>query len=277
MTARRTFLALALSAGLQPASVWAQRKGEVLSGTLVLSGSSTLQPAVAEMAKTFQARHPGARIEVRGGGSGRGMSDILAGKADLGMVSRALKPEEKNVQSFAIARDGVGIVTHRDNPVRALTRVQMRDILTGRIVNWKAVGGLDAPIEVLARAATRGSTELMVEFLGIDHGSIRSRREVGENEEVIRAVAGSPGALSYVSVGEAERQAQAGSRIQLLAVEGIAASARTVRSGDFPVSRPLMLVARETPRGLARAFLEFALSAQAAPILVKYDFVPYAD
>lgn len=279
MTARRTFLVIALCAALDPAGVWAQRKAEPLAGTLVVAGSSTLQPVVAELAKLFQARHSAVRIEVRGGGSGRGMSDALAGKADIGMVSRPLKPEEKTVQSFAIGRDGCALIAHRDNPVSALTRAQMRDILTGRIASWKAVGGRDEPIELLSRSATRGCTELMVEYLGTEHGAIRARREMGDadNMEVIGAVAQSPAAMSWVSLGEGERRAQAGTRIRLLAVDGIAASARNVRSGDFPVSRPLMLVTRETPRGPARAFIEFALSPQAAPILVKHDFVPYAD
>ena len=100
---------------------------------------------------------------------------------------------------------------------------------------------------------------------------------MGENAEAIRAVAELPPALSYVSVGEAERQANAGTPIRLLALDGIAATVGNVRSGDFPVSRPLMLVTREVPRGLARAFIEYALSAQSAPVLIKYDFVPYAD
>lgn len=277
MIARRTFLSAALAAGLAPGAVFAQRRGRALSGSLVVVGSTTLQPLIADIARLFEARHEAVRIEVQGGGTGRGMRDALAGKADIGMVSRALKPSEAMVQSFSIARDGVCLIVHRDNPVQALTKAQMRAIFVGRTVNWAALGGRDAPIELIARGAERGSSGFITEFLEIDYADIRAKREVGDNAEVIGAVAAAPSAVAYVSIGEAERRARLGIPIRLLALQGIAATSATVRTGDFPISRPLMLVTRDPPQGLVRAFIEFALSAQVIPVILEHDFVPYAD
>lgn len=277
MNGRRGFLSIAAFASLHAAFARAQRIVEPLSGTLSISGSTTLQPVVVELARLFRERNPACRIEVSGGGTGRGMSDVLGGKADIGMVSRALKPAERGLQSYAIARDGVSFIAHRDNPVKALTRSQAHGIFTGRIANWRSVGGNDLPIRLLARGAERGSTGFITDFLEIGYDAIRAEREVGDNAEVLKAVAASPEALSYVSVGEAERAANSGMPVQLLALEGIPATAANVRSGDFPLSRPLMLVTRTVPRGLARAFIEFALSPQAAPVIIRHDFIPYAD
>lgn len=274
MKSRRAFVALALYAGLRPLGVFGQ---PALSGALVISGSRTLRPLVVDIAKLFRARHPAVRVEVQGGGTPRAIGDVLSGKSAIGMMGRALRAEERAVRSFAVARDGISAMAHRSNPVAALTRAQMRDIFTRRIVNWRSLGGRDAPIVILARGAEWGSSELIAEYLGIDYAAIRAKLEVVESADIIRAVAADPNAVSYVSIGAAEQDVRTGTPIQLLALDGIAATSATVRSGDFPMSRPLLLVTRDTPRGLARAFVEFALSAAVVPLIIKHDFAPYTD
>ncbi|MEP7068165.1 MAG: phosphate ABC transporter substrate-binding protein [Usitatibacter sp.] len=274
--AGRILLAAIFCAAFNPLPALAQRNATPLSGALVVTGSTTLLPVITELAASFQARHHGVRIDVRGGGSGRGMSDVLAGSADIGMMSRALRPEEK-VASFAVARDGVCLVVHRDNPVNMLNREQARGIFTGRIVNWKSVGGRDEPIELVTRGTERGASALLTEFLGLDYAAFRARREVGDNLEIIPEISKSPAALAYVSLGLAQSSERAGAAIKRLAVQGVDATSASLRSGDSPLSRPLILVTRETPRGLARAFIEFALSRQAAAVIVKNDFIPYPD
>src|SRR5262249_48034346 len=97
------------------------------AGKIVLTGSSTVAPLAAEIGKRFEALHPGVRVDVQTGGSSRGIADARQGLADIGMVSRALKPEENDLHAFAIARDGVCIIVHRENPVRTLTDQQVID------------------------------------------------------------------------------------------------------------------------------------------------------
>ena len=100
-------------------------------GKLVLTGSSTVAPLAAEIGKRFEAGHPGVRVDVQSGGSSRGVTDARKGLANIGMVSRALKDEEKDLKAFSIARDGVGITLHKDNPVQTLSDRQVVDIYTG--------------------------------------------------------------------------------------------------------------------------------------------------
>lgn len=244
---------------------------------LLLSGSTTMAPLMTEVAKRFQALHPGVQIEVRMGGSGRGVSDAREGRADFGMVSRSLGESESDLYSMPIARDGVAIIVHRDNPVASLSDRQLFDIFSGKIANWRQVGGRDAPLHVLAAPAGGGSSELISHYLQLPYERFKPQRQVGPNAERIAAVAADPHAIVYLSLGEAERKAVAGAPIKLLAVGGAAATSRNVRSGNYPISRPLTLVTRGTPTGAARIFVEFCVSSQVTDLVLAFDFVPYLD
>ena len=137
------FLVLALFGW--PGTAGAQTKApDLLSGKLVVTGSSTVAPLIAEIGKRFESLYPKVRVDVQTGGSSRGVADARQGLADIGMVSRVMKDDEKDLHAFAVARDGVGIIVHKDNPVRALTDDQIIAIYTGKITNWKEVGGKEA-------------------------------------------------------------------------------------------------------------------------------------
>lgn len=248
-----------------------------LAVRLLLTGSSTMAPLMSDVAKRFEALHPDIKIEVQAGGSGRGISDALAGKADIGMVSRALTEKERDLKSFAIARDGISMVIHRDNPIKALSNQQVVDIYTGKIKNWNLIGGKDAPITVLSAGPKYSSTELFTHHFGLNYADIKAHLVLGDNPTRVKAVGENPNAIVYMSVGEAERRADAGAPLKLLPVDGIDATSKTIRSGNFPISRPLLLVSKDLPRGLAREFINFSLSPQITDLVKKHDFVPYLD
>lgn len=248
------------------------------SGKLVITGSSTMAPMVAEIGKHFQMRYPAVQVEVLAGGSVRGINDIRQGASDIGMVSRALKDDEKDLFGFPVARDGICLILNRDNPLDVLTVEQVVGIYTGKVTNWKEVGGKDSPIFVVNRSPEgRPSVELFIRYFGIKYADIKAQLTVGDNPEAINAVAGNPDAIVSVSVGEAQRNAEKGIPIKPLPVEGVAANGRNVRNGSYAISRSLSLVTKELPKGLARAFIEFALSSQVTDIAKRHDFVPYLD
>lgn len=247
------------------------------STKLLVTGSSTMAPMIMEIAQRFQSLHPGTQIGVQTGGSGRGLGDVQQGKADIGMVSRALTDKESGIYSFAIARDGISLIVHKSNPIRNLTRQQVADIYTGRIANWSKVGGRDALILVVTPREGYSSAEMFTHFFDIKYLDIKARQVLGDNAERINAVVAAPDAISYVSVGEAERVAEAGIPIKSLPIDGVAATKKNIRSGDFPIPRPLLLITKDAPTGLAKAFISFALSSHVTDIVNKYDFVPYLD
>ena len=129
---------------------------------LTLTGSSTVAPLMAEIAKRYEKQHPDVRVDVQMGGSSRGIYDARLGLADIGMVSRALKPAEHDLTPYRIAMDGIGIILHKDNPVATLSDQQIIDIYTGKIQNWKTVGGHDQAIVVVNKAEGHSTLELFL-------------------------------------------------------------------------------------------------------------------
>ena len=265
-------LGIGIAAALGASAAWSQPAGKLL-----ITGSSTMAPMVTEMARRFEALYAGVKVEVRSGGSGRGISDLRAGTSDIGMVSRPLLDSERDLFAFPIARDGVALIVHRDNPVRGLTAQQVIGIFTGKITNWKALGGRDAAVTPIWRAKGQGSVELLLEHLNFSYADVRAHATIVENEAVIRAVEANPNAIAPASLGNSESKAQAGARIKLLAFSGTAASSRTIRNGSYALARPLALVTRRLPDGLGKRFIDFALSGHVADLFAKYDFVPYLE
>ncbi|BAZ10850.1 putative phosphate ABC transporter, phosphate-binding protein [Calothrix sp. NIES-4071] len=243
------------------------------TGKLVLTGSSTVAPLAAEIGKRFESSHPGVRVDVQSGGSGRGITDARQGTADIGMVSRALKPEEKDLSAFSIARDGVTVILNKDNPVKSLSDKQIVDIYTGKITNWRSVGGKDGAITVVNKAEGRSTLELFTHYFKLKNTDVKAQVVIGENEQGIKTVAGNPNAIGYVSIGSAEHGANNGVAIKLVPVNGIAATTANVQNGTFPISRPLNLVTKTQPQGLAKEFIDFAESKQVNDIVQKQNFV----
>lgn len=263
------FLGLALAA-----TACAQAPGP-LSGRLTVTGASSMAPLLEDLARRFRALHPAVEVRVEGGGSGRGIADALAGRADIGMVSRELKPGELALFAIPVARDGVAFLVHRDNPVRGVTRAQAAAVFTGRIAGWKALGGADTPIVVGKRSAGHKGSELVPALLGIEPADIKAHAELGNHDEVVAFVAARPGAIAFLSVARAHHAARSGKPLRPLALDGIEPAIGSVRAGTWPLSRPLNLVTRSVPSGLARAFIEFTRSPAARPVILEHDYVPY--
>ena len=117
---------------------------------------------------------PDVRIEVECGGSDRGIKDIREGNAEIGMVSRASKADEKGLFGFPMARDGVSIIVHKTNPLTALSNEQITGIFSGKIGTWLPLNGKDAPIAVILREPQKPVTEMFEKHFGL-HGRLRGR------------------------------------------------------------------------------------------------------
>ncbi|RME67315.1 MAG: phosphate ABC transporter substrate-binding protein, partial [Alphaproteobacteria bacterium] len=213
------------------------------------------------------------RVDVQTGGSARGLVDARSGLADIGMVSRALKADESDLMGHVIAIDGIGMIVHAGNPVQALSRQQIIAIYTGAVRNWRAVGGPDLAITVINKAAGRSTLELFLAYFGLDSRRIRADVVIGDNQQGIKTVAGNPGAIGYVSIGAAEYEEARGTPIRQLPMDGVAATVANVRNGSFPLSRPLNLVTRGQPTGLAKTFIAFARSSAVDDLIDAQFFV----
>ncbi|TNC88010.1 MAG: ABC transporter substrate-binding protein [Alcanivorax sp.] len=240
---------------------------------LILTGSSTVAPLVLEMAKRYEQQHPQVRIDVQTGGSTRGVNDTRTGLAHIGMASRNLKPTETGLHVHTIAIDGVGIIVHRSNPISSLSNTQIIDIYTGKIRNWKDVGGRDLSITVVNKAEGHSTLELFLNYFALKNSQVRPSIIIGDNEQGIKTVAGNPGAIGYVSIGAAEFSQARGVTIKRLPLEGVAASVAEVQAHRFPLARPLNLLTGKSPSPLARRFIAFAQSEAVADLIADQFFV----
>jgi phosphate transport system substrate-binding protein len=241
---------------------------------VAVTGSSTIAPLMSEIGKRFERKHPGLRVDVQTGGSSRGVADVRGGLADIGMVSRDLKPDESDLHGFPIARDGVCIILHATNPVPRLTAEQIVSIYTKKTESWKDVGGPDAPITVVNKAEGRSTLEVFTTHFRLTPQDIKADVVIGDNEQGVKTVAGNPNAIGYVSIGTAEFDRDAGVPIQLLPLDGVEPSVQTVADGTFPMSRTLNLVTKKPPQGRVREFIEFARSREVHDLVRDLSFVP---
>ena len=274
---KRKFLLCMLLAAA-PLSGFAQEKPSApLAGKLLITGSSTMAPLIEDLGKRFRTLHPGVAITVEAGGSGRGVADARDGKADIGMASRELTPQEQALFAIPIARDGVAFVVHKDNPVGGLTRAHALAVFTGKTPDWKALGGPVARIEVVTRVRGHASLEIVSHYLGIAPETIKAAHIMGDSAEVRRLVAANRRAIGFLSAGAVDDAVQKGLPLKALALDGMAPGIGSVRDGTWPLSRPLNLLTRRVPAGAAKAFIEFALSPAARAVIVDHDFVPYQN
>ena len=249
----------------------------VPAGTLHLTGSSTMTPLMSEITQRFHALHPQVLFIIETGGSSRGISDVRSGNADIGMASRVLNAEEKGVTGFPVARDGVGIMVHKDNPVKTLSQSEVVAIFTGQSQNWKAFNGQDIPITVIARDKLRGLTGVFLDHYKLRYEDIKAQKVVGDNIFAFDAVRGNVAAVTLISVVAADEASGAGIPVKLIPLDGIVANNRSILTGNYSLTRPLTLVTTEAPTLLVQRFIEFTLSSQVTDLIQKLGFIPYLE
>ena len=241
---------------------------------LTITGSSTLAPMVAEMAKLFEKSHPNIRVDVQTGGSSRGIADVKQVSADLGMVSRRLYAEETQIVPYLIARDGVTMIVHQKNPLSDISQQQIRDIYLSKSPHWPDNVLPGKNITRISKAEGRSTLEVFLGFLGVKNSQIQADIIIGDNEQAVKLVAGNPLAIAYVSTSTAEYDVQLGIPIKALSIDSIQPSQQNIAQGVFPLNRELNLISNHHPTPLAQRFIEFAQSDAVKPIIAEFRFVP---
>jgi phosphate transport system substrate-binding protein len=250
---------------------------------LVLTGSRTMAPLVKEIGRRFEAAHPGTRIDVQagpvqqgapGGGSDRGVQDARTGLADVGMVARPLRADEAALHPFPLGHDGLVFIVHQNNPVPGLSDEQVVRLYTKQSTNWVLVGGKDGPVTVISQAEGSSALDVFLTRFKLKVGQVRADQAVFNSDQGIKAVAERPGAVAFVSSGAADAAVASGTPIRVLPLDGVTTTTDTIRAGTYPLVRPLNLVTRAPPTGLAKEFIDFAQSPDVRELVEKYHFVP---
>ncbi len=244
---------------------------KVISGTVTTDGSTSMQKVIGALGEAFEGEYSGTTFTYNPTGSGSGITAVSEGRCDIGLSSRALKDEEKaqGLEETVLAYDGIAIVVSPDNPVKELTIEQIADIYTGKVTNWKDVGGNDAGIVVIGREAGSGTRDGF-ESITNTKDSCKYRQELGSTGDVIATVAGNPGAIGYASLAAVK------DTVKALAVNGVTPGEDTVKDGSYAVQRPFVLVTKKGTElsDAAKAFCDFALSASSGSIISAAGAVP---
>ena len=247
-----------------------------LSGVVNLNGSTSVEKPIQAMMEAFMEMHPDVTINYDPTGSGTGINSALEGTCDVGLASRDLKEEEtsQGLTATVFALDGIAIIVNSENPVADLTLDQIAKLATGEISNWsEVVDGYDAPVVLIGREAGSGTRDGFESITGTEDTCVYTQ-ELTSTGAVIQAVAGNPNAFGYASLSAVEGQ----DGVKAISVNGVAPSEETVLDGSYQVQRNFNFVymADAELSDAAQAFMEYAVSADAADLVAGAGAVPVA-
>ena len=280
---QRIMLSFILSIAALPITSQAARRNMVQ-----VKGSDTMVNLAQAWAEEYMKEHPGELIAVTGGGSGTGISSLMASSADVAMCSRNIKPKEIELaekkgikpREFKVALDGLAIVVNPNNPVSKLTIGQLADIFTGRVNNWKDVGGRDAKIVILSREVNSGTHVYLKEHV-LRKGDPNSKEEfastalmLSSSQAIADEVAQNPDAIGYYGMGYICNKQKPIEIAKEAAGPYFAPTVENVIKGDYPISRPLLFYSNGEPKESVKGFIDFTLSKKGQEIALMNDFVP---
>lgn len=253
-----------------------------------IKGSDTMVNLGQAWAEKFMEQYPTEFVAVTGGGSGTGISSLISGSCDITMSSRNIKEKEialakqKGIEPYEIkvALDGLAVVVNPKNMVNKLTEDQLAGIFSGKITNWKEIGGEDKKIVVLSREVNSGTHVYFKEHI-LRRNNPNSTEEFApgalllpSSQAIADEVGSNPSAIGYYGMGYISPSQKAVFIAKDQNSEYISPTIENVVNGKYPISRPLFFYTNGLPRRLVKKFIDFALSAEGQDIVLKTDFVP---
>jgi phosphate transport system substrate-binding protein len=256
--------------------------------SIQVKGSDTMVNLGQAWAEKYMERNAGDFVAVTGGGTGTGLSSLISGTCDIAMSSRNIKDretalaEKKGIHpnEVKVALDGLAVVVNPKNPIDKLTIDQLAGIFTGRIVNWKELGGMDEKIVVLSREVNSGTHVYFKEHV-LRKMDPNGKEEfapgalmLSSSQAIADEVAGNPAAIGYYGMGYISAKQKPISVAKDDKSEYEKPTIENVLNGKYPISRPLLLYTNGIPAGIVKKFVDFALSKEGQEIVLATDFVP---
>jgi phosphate transport system substrate-binding protein len=276
-------LALALLAAA-PATV-----GTPAAPTLTVKGSDTIGGELGPaLARAFEAASPGLTVRWEGLGSATAFPALLDGTADLGASSRSVNAEELarareagvELREFVLGYDGIAVIVHPSNPIRSLSVEQLAALFSGNVRSWRELGGPELRPTPYGRPAYSGTHAFFKDKVlrrGVRTGTEEfapDTRVVEHSEALLAAVARDPSAIGYVGMGWVRPGVVAALAVApRVDAAPVRPALETVRSGSYPLYRPLLLYTRGEPQGDLRRFLQFILAGEGRKLVSAHDFI----
>lgn len=236
-----------------------------LSGSIALSGSTSMEKMVRALSEAFMEVNPGVTVNTEFVGSGAGIEAVTAGTVDVGNSSRALKDEEKanGVIENIVAIDGIAVVVDPSNEVTALTKDQLIQVYDGTVTNWKDLGGSDMPIVVIGRESGSGTRGAFEELLKLED-KCKYASELDNTGAVMAKVAATPGAIGYVSLDVVDDSVKA------VSLDGVEPTEENIKAGSYILSRPFVMATKgeiSEQNELVQAWFEYIASAEGQEVI----------
>ena len=249
--------------------VWFSPAEAGLTGRILIAGYGPELPVFQDLGKAFEKSHPGTAVDFDWERTVKAVDLVRAGTADLAVTDRLVP----GLRETRVAWDGIAVVVNFANPIREISRGQLRDIFTGRVTRWSDMDGSSAKIQLFDRAPEDNVKAGFETSLGIVGQVLRSATVVRTDQKALRAVSGNTEAVTYLSLAAALQAQEDGIPVQLLTIDQVEPGQPTVKDGSYPLRRPVYLISRENSGAVAEAFIAFARSTEAESLL-RTVFVP---
>lgn len=253
-----------------------------LKKNITIKGSDTMVTLGQRWAEVYMKDHPGAVVQVTGGGSGTGISALINGTTDICQSSRAIKDKESALVKaktgtdpveITVARDGLAVYVGAANPLTEITMPQLKDIFTGKVTNWKELGGEDANIIVYSRENSSGTYVFFKEHV-LDGADFAAKAQtMPGTASVVNAVAKEKFGIGYGGAAYAEG-------IKVLKVKkdadspAVEVTAATVKDGSYPLARPLFFYLTKAPQGGTKEFIDWVLGEGGQSLVREVGYFP---
>ncbi len=245
-----------------------------------LKGSDTVLPLAQKEAESYSVVNKSSNVSVTGGGSGVGISALMDGSTDIAMASRKIKLDEKmklqesgnTVIEKVIAKDALAVIVNPNNKVSQLTREQLEQIFTGKITNWKEVGGADLKIVVYSRETSSGTYEFFKESILKNKNYMASVLSMPATGAIIQSVGQTPGAIGYVGLAYLTPSVKA-LKVSYDGKTYIEPSFANSKNGTYPVVRPLFFYYTKKNEAKVKPFIDYVMSKDGQKIVGEVGYI----
>ncbi len=247
-----------------------------------VKGSDTILPLSQKEAEVYMKKNPGSKITVIGGGSGVGIAAFLDGTTDIAMASRKMKMSEKmkmtdagkTYKEVVIANDALSVIVNPTNKVSQLTREQLEGIFTGKITNWKDVGGDDEKIIAYSRESSSGTYEFFKEHILSNKNYGSAILNMPATGAIVQSVSQTKGAIGYIGLAYLEKSVK-GLKVSMdKGKTFVEPSMATAKNKTYGVVRPLQYYYLTKDEGRVKPFIDFILSDEGQKIVEEVGYVP---
>lgn len=257
-----------------------QTEGSTSSSSITIKGSDTTLPISQKLAEQYMLENSGETLIVTGGGSGVGISSLMAETTDIAQSSRKIKFDEvlkiedagKSIEEIVIAYDAMAIVVHPENKVSDLTRQQLEDIFTGKIQNWSELGGDDLKIIPYSRETSSGTYEFFKESVLNDKNYVNGIMSMPATGAIIQSVNQTPGAIGYVGLAYLNEDVKA-INISYDGENFVQPSIENAKNNTYPVVRPLYFYHSTDVNENVKKFIEYSLSPTGQKLIEEIGFI----